>query len=58
MSYPEPCMCGADDCPRCYPHSWRDAGYDEDDPKHSTYAERQADAADHYRQEQKDSLIT
>ena len=28
----EPCLCGADDCPRCYPFTWDepDEYYDED----------------------------
>ena len=26
---PEPCLCGATDCPRCYPHSWQSAGHED-----------------------------
>jgi hypothetical protein len=24
MGYREPCLCGALDCPRCYPFSWKE----------------------------------
>lgn len=61
MSCPEPCLCGADDCRRCYPNSWRescsDDGYDEDDPKHSTWAERQADAAEMRWESERDEAL-
>lgn len=30
MNEPEPCMCGADDCRRCYPANWRESCVDED----------------------------
>lgn len=56
MREPEPCMCGACDCRKCRGRpAVRDEGYDEDDPKHSTWADRQADAADNYRQRMKDN---
>lgn len=65
MSYdpPEPCMCGAEDCRRCRPLTWREAlydedqGYDPDDPKHPTWAERQADRADYFRDRDRDDEL-
>jgi len=45
MTY-EPCLCGAIDCPRCYPQSYQDAAYDEDDPKHSRWLDREDEAED------------
>jgi hypothetical protein len=26
---PEPCLCGAPDCPVCFPYSWRESRADE-----------------------------
>ena len=43
----EPCLCGATDCPRCYPYSWSEDAYDEDDPKHHSWADREEDRRDY-----------
>jgi len=29
--YKEPCMCGARDCPRCYPFDWRQHAHEPED---------------------------
>jgi hypothetical protein len=34
-----------------------DCGYDRDDPKHPTYADRLDDAADHYREQSKNARL-
>ena len=39
MGLREPCLCGAEDCPECYPGSWREtkniAAWENEDSKQS-----------------------
>lgn len=37
----ERCMCGADDCPRCYPYTWADL--EETDEPYETLRQREID---------------
>lgn len=54
----EPCMCGATDCPRCYPFSYWEEGTDEDEANRSDAKyERACDEADYRRQQAKDNQL-